>query len=56
MIENKEIISDVAFYEPLCGVAIRTRYDVVFGFMKSRSEKPDQTQVVAYIKQPDLAS
>jgi len=43
VIEDKEMISDVAFYESLCGVAIRTRYDVVFRPVKSRSEEADDS-------------
>jgi hypothetical protein len=49
------MISDVALYEPLCGIAIRTRYDVVFRPLKSSSEEADESQVLANIKQPNLA-
>jgi len=55
VIENKYVISDVALYEPLCGVAIRTRYDVVIRPVKSCSEEADESQVLANIEQPNLA-
>jgi hypothetical protein len=43
VIEDKEMILDVALYEPLCGIAIRTRHDVVFRSVKSCSEEADES-------------